>query len=160
MKTEKKEAKEGLSFRGYASEEAFRSGMVVDEGYRLVTGSVQTYQMCKHRCEVVFLPDDFPEDAPPVGSVVGRKGSSDHYQVLTTSFTIKGGAWFVDGAWGVVVKNKRTGVTFMTDLSTLTRLEQEFQEFTITLKGTEQDAEHLKRIMKDHELEVVVEPVS
>ena len=152
MKTEKKEAIEGLSFRGYASEGAFLDGMVGDEGYRLVYGSVHTYQTRTHRCEVVFLADDVP-DAPPVGSVVGKKGSSDHYYVLTTPYKNK------VGRWGVVVENTRTGTVFTCRLSALPapRLEQ---EFTITLKGTEQDAEHLKKIMKDHELEVVVEPVS
>ena len=150
MKTEKKEAKEGLSFRGYASEGAFRGGMVgAINGVRIWSVAPTGVS---HRCEVVFLADDAP-DAPPVGSVVGKKDSSDNYQVLTTPYKNK------VGGWSVVVENMGAGTVFTCSLSALTtpRLEQ---EFTITLKGTEQDAEHLKKIMKDHELEVVVEPVS
>ena len=149
MKTAKKEVRGGLSFRGYTSERAFLDGIVGDEEYRLVTGGVR--QMCKHRCEVVFLADDVP-DAPPVGSVVSKKGSKDEYLVLTTPY--KSGS----AGWRLVARNTRLNVAITCSPKDLGFTGE--REFTITLKGTEQDAEHLKKIVREHELGVVVEPVS
>ncbi len=134
------------SFRGYAFQGALTKGFK-GVTYRVV----QETKGPNHHglVEVVPLDPDTPP-SPPVGSVVTH-GSNVKKTVLTTPFKNSGGKW-------AVMIRRDSGIPIYAYLKDL-RWEGNpaTKRFSVTLTGSDSDADHLKSVMKGHGLAVEVE---
>jgi hypothetical protein len=142
------------SFRGYASDSALLHGLS-DTKCRYIRPAPNI--AVPNLVEVVPLPPLAP-DAPPVGAEISI--TLPHPKTALTGRVV-GPVVLLDGVWRIPAARLMHG-SWRPVFPRLSNVEWGDSErsYKVTLKGSEKDAEHLRKLLAGHGLTVNVEEVS